>query len=90
MFNVYFNDGVNENVFLFTTTEKDKAIKFANKNVGKVLVDDEHGCSEDVFRSSKVGCIEVYDGEPIEFEDGDNEHPFFKNTIYQTPYFYTD
>lgn len=55
--------------------------------IDKMPVDDEYPCSEDVMRSSKTFCYEIYEGEPIvETEDGEVE---FKDACYRSNYYYT-
>ena len=45
-------------------------------------------CSDDVFHSSKVAQLLVYEGDTITFDEDGNED--FKDSVFQSPYFYTD
>ena len=44
-------------------------------------------CSDDVFHSSKVAQLLVYEGDTITFDEDGNED--FKDSVFQSPYFYT-
>lgn len=57
--------------------------------IGKTLVDEEHPCSDDVFYSSEVAYLEVYDEYDMFDYDEDGEPMGLKSPIFSSPYFYT-
>lgn len=84
MYNIYFNDNVNESNMIFAAKTLDEAKAWIESELkGHTLVDENNQCSDDVFGSSKVARLEVYDGDPI--VDGE-----FKDAVYVSEYFYND
>lgn len=85
---VYLNDGVNEpaNVFSADTLAECKDW-IAGQLEGKIPVDEEHPCSEDVMNSSHTFYYEVYEGEMITEVDGEAE---FNDSCYMSDFYYTD
>ena len=85
---VYYNDEVNEPADVFTAdtlTECEQWI--ATQVEGLTPVDEEHYCTADVFRSSKVFCYEVYEGEMIVETNGVAE---YNDLCYTSDYYYRD
>ena len=88
MYKVYFNDDVNEAVELTTSATLESAKAYINDYLkGYTLVDDEHGCTDDIFASSAVAQLEVYDGGII--KTGEDGEPYPADPVYTSDYFYT-
>lgn len=87
MFEVYFTDKVNPSVCVHECNTLKEAKKWISEQLkGYTMVDEDHPCSEDVFYSSTVAYYEVYDGEPVDF----NEYaPNFKSSVFESGFFYT-
>ena len=86
MFNIYFNDGVNEPSVIKQADSIGMAVEYANLIASEhTFVDDEHPCSDDVLNSSKVATLAVYDRDIITTEDGESK---LAEPLYTTPYFY--
>lgn len=87
-FTIYI-DIHNDSCFeIHTATTLAEAEKWCNDYVAaRQVVDDEHPCSEDVFNSAAVAQLFVYDGDPV---TGDPDDPETKDTVYESPYFYTE
>ena len=87
-FKVYYNDDVNCPAIVF---EADTLVEckewIAEEVKGKTPVNDEFPCTEDVMRSSRTFCYEVYEGEMIVEEDGE---AIFKDFCYTSDYYYTN
>ena len=84
MYQIFFNDNVNESSMIFTAKTLDDAKAWIKRELrGYTMVDENNPCSDDVFGSSKIACYEVYDGDPI--VDGE-----FKDAVYVSQYFYND
>ena len=84
MYNIYYNDNVNESNMIYAAKTLDEAKSWIKSELkGHTLVDESSQCSDDVFGSSKVARYEVYDGDPI--VDGE-----FKDAVYASDYFYND
>lgn len=89
MYKVYYNDAVNEPSLLYTCEKLSSAFSYCAKYVNeKVLVDEEHNCSDDVFMSSAVAHLEIYDGALIKTDIQGNMS--ICNPIAYTEYFYKD
>lgn len=67
----------------------DEAIKAADYNAGSEFVDEEHGCSEDLYSTSAVGRCYVEDMSTAEYDE-DGECVEFPEEVYSTDYFYTN
>ena len=88
MFCIYFNDEVNPSECGFSTATLSSAKRWVKEQLnGKVLVDDNRPCSEDVFCSSKVARFEVYDESCTISEDFDFD---LWSPVYCSPYFYSE
>ncbi len=88
MYKVYFNDNVNEAVELTTSATLEIAKDYINDYLkGYTLVDAEHGCTDNVFASSAVAQLEVYDGAPIKTGEDGNSYP--AAPVYTSDFFYT-
>lgn len=88
MYKVYFNDSVNEAVELTTSATLGIAKDYINDYLkGYTLVDYEHGCTDDVFTSSDVAQLEVYEGGIIKTGEDGNSYP--ADPVYTSDYFYT-
>lgn len=88
MYKVYFNDEVNASVELASFENIEDAKCYINDYMkGEMLVDDEHGCTDDVFCTSAVAHLEIYEGDSVKLdEDGE---PYPDMPIYESDYFYT-
>lgn len=85
---VYYNDGVNEVADIFSADTLDECKKWIDEYLAPMTpVDEEHNCSEDVFRSSSVFFLEVYDRPIVEVVD---DEEIFNEAVYSTPYYYAD
>ena len=85
---VYYNDEVNEPAEVFTADTLTECEDWIEDNVeGLTPVNDEYPCTDDVFRSSKVFCYEVYEGEVITESDG---QAFFDDWCFASEYYYRD
>lgn len=88
MYNIYFDDGVNEPSLIKQADSIGIAVEYAKTFASEhTLVDDDHPCSDDVLNSSKVASIEVYDGEIITMVEGEAK---LAEPLYTTPYFYVE
>ena len=93
MYNVYYNNGVESGILMYSTSVKEDAIEWAEREIkDKVKVDNEHSCSEEMFQTSRIAYLEVYDGEFADFDEDDVEfeNPKFNDPIYQTSYYYDE
>lgn len=88
MYKVYFNDEVNESVELASFDGLTEAKDYINDYMkDEMLVDDDHDCTDDVFCTSAVAHLEIYEGDSIKLdEDGD---PYPDMPIFESAYFYT-
>lgn len=87
-FVVYYNDGVNEMCDMFQSDSIDECKQWiADDAKGRIMVDDDHGCSDDVFYSPKVFCYEVYEAPYMEIID---EEEVFHDPVYVSDYYYAD
>lgn len=88
MYKVYFNDEVSESVELASFEKLAEAKDYINDYLkGKILVDDDHDCTDDVFCTSAVANLEIYEGDSVKLdEDGE---PYPDMPIYESDYFYT-
>lgn len=86
---VYFNDNVNEIAALGNFATEEEARSFAEKQLeGVMYVDEEHNCTDDVFYSSKVAYVEIYNGEPVTFDEEGEE--VYNEAIFISAPFYSD
>ncbi len=89
-YNIYFNDSVNDLAPLGTVDTLDEVRSFMDEELsGRMLVDDEHPCSDDVFATASVAQFEAYNGEPV-ILDEDEEVEDLKDPALTSPYFYTE
>lgn len=89
---VYYNDGVNEpaDVFSADTLEECKHW-IAEQLEGKIPVDEEHPCTDDVMYSSKTFFYEVYDRPIVETNGSEYESDWtYNEAVYTSDYYYTD
>lgn len=88
-YNIYYRDWANPEAVIETADTLADARKFVDEYVKcRTIVDDENGCSDDVFYSSKVAQLLVYEGDAVTFDEDGNED--FKDAVIESPYFYTD
>ena len=87
-YTVYYNDEVNEPAVMFSAETLEKCKTWIDGMLeGKIPVDDEHACTDDVFYSSKTFLYEVYEGDMIVEEDGE---AIYKDFCYTSDYYYTN
>lgn len=85
-FNVYFNDDVNCPVIVFNADSLAECKNYIEEQLeGKTPVNDEYPCTDDVMRSSRTFCYEVYEGEMVVEEDGD---AVFNDCCYSSDFYY--
>ena len=86
--NIYFNDEVQSSVCVHTCSTFEEAKSWISKQLkGYTMVDTDHACTEDVMTSSKTALYQIFNGEPITFdEDGE---PNLAEPIYESDYYYT-
>lgn len=90
-FNVYYNDGVNNLARIGSYYSLEDAKRYALSRLGRrTHVDDDHPCDDDTFRSARVACFQVYQGEPIRVDTENGVIATANDPVYQTAYFYTD
>jgi hypothetical protein len=88
MFEVYFTDKVNPSACVHKCNTLKEAKKWISEQLkGYTMVDEGHPCSEDVFYSSATAYYEVYDGEPVAFNN--DYEPNFKSPLFESGFFYT-
>ena len=85
---VYLNDDVNEPIVVFSAdTIQECEDWIAEQLEGKIPVDEEHPCSENVMNSSHTFYYEVYEGDMIVETNGVAE---FNDLCYASDYYYRD
>ena len=90
-YTVYYNDEVNEPAVMFSAETLEKCKTWIDGMLeGKIPVDDEHACTDDVLYSSKTFLYEVYEGDMIVETDEEDEEPEWKDPCYTSNYYYRD
>lgn len=87
-YSVYYNDGVNEAVEAFSEDTLEECKQWIDREViGKIPVDDDHSCTDDVFYSSRTFLYEVYDRPIVETVDDED---IFNEPVYSSGYYYAE
>lgn len=85
---VYFNDGVNEPVVVFSADTLKECKDWIKEQLkGKTPVNYEYPCTDDVIYSSRTFVYEVYKGGMIVEEDGEAK---LNECLYYSDYHHTD
>lgn len=85
---VYYNDEVNEPAEVFTADTLTECEDWIEDHVeGLTPVNEEYPCTDDVMRSSKTFCYEVYEGEMITEVNG---QAVYNDWCYSSDYYYKD
>lgn len=87
-YKVYYEIHNSEAVLIETFDTIEAAKAYCDERIKGATLDELGECTDDVFYSSKVGHLDVYENAPVvEDEDGDMvcEAP-----LYTSPAFYTD
>ena len=89
---VYYNDEVNEPADVFSADTFEECKQWIDAQLeGMTPVDEEHYCTDDVFRSTKVFYYEVYDKPIVETNGSESASDWVYNeAAYTTDYYYTD
>ena len=89
---VYYNDEVNEPADVFSADTLEECKQWIDAQLeGITPVDEEHYCTDDVFRSTKVFYYEVYDKPIVETNGSESASDWVYNeAVYTTDYYYTD
>ena len=89
---VYYNDEVNEPADVFTADTLEECKQWIAKNVeGLTPVDEEHYCTDDVSRSTKVFFYEVYDKPIVETNGSEYASDWvYSVAVYSSDYYYRD
>ena len=85
---VYYNDEVNEPAEVFTADTLTECEDWIEDHVeGLTPVNEGYPCTDDVMRSSKTFCYEVYEGEMITDVNG---QAVYNDWCYASDYYYRD
>ena len=85
---VYYNDEVNEPAEVFTADTLTECEAWIEDHVeGPTPVNEEYPCTDDVSRSSKTFCYEVYEGEMITEVNG---QAVYNDWCYPSDHYYRD
>ena len=88
MMQIYYVDGVNPGVRLYTCSTLEEAKGWITEQLkGYTVVDDDHTCSVDEMESAKPALYVVFDGEPIiikEYGELDLELPKYVSDLFFT------
>lgn len=85
-YKVYFDNNC-ETVFIETFDTIEAAKAYCEERIKGATLDELGGCTDDVFYSSKVGHLEVYENAHVlEDEDGDMvcEDPLYTSQAFYT------
>lgn len=86
-YKVYFDNNC-ETVLIETFDTIEAAKAYCDERIKGATLDELGECTDDVFYSSKVGHLEVYENAPVvEYEDGDM---VCEDPLYTSPAFYTE
>lgn len=87
---IYFNDGVNPETRVGCKDSLEYAESHTRFLIGnKKIVDEEHGCDEDVFKSARVARYEVYEEDMLLLDDS-GKVVDFRDPVFVSDWFYTD
>ena len=89
---VYYNDEVNEPADVFSADTLEECKQWIDAQLeGMTPVGEEHYCTDDVFRSTKVFYYEVYDKPIVETNGSEYASDWVYNeAVYTTDYYDTD
>lgn len=85
---VYYNDEVNEMADVFSADTLEECQAWIDEDLrGRIPVDEEHPCTDDVMYSSRTFYYDVYDRPIVEVVDDED---VFNEPVYSTDYYYAD
>lgn len=91
-YNIYFNDDVNSMALVANENSFEDAKAWVDEDLNnRVMLDEDHPCSDDVYSSAAVAHYEIYKGEPgiIKGEPDDAEAEY-NEPVYISEEFYVN
>ena len=90
IYKVWLDNNANGLAVIDSFIVSEDAVKYAKKYASEhTWVDNQHQCAEDVFASSKIAKVKVYEGDPFKFV-GEDDAPIENECLYESGYFYID